>query len=104
MFAQNPASGNPLVHHVGIIIPYTGYDDDSLINFAGLKLSERFGAAAASFGVAGWQDSPFEAVIVHSITGPLTELDLTVLMGIAIQCAAKRDGIAVFVDDDVILM
>ncbi|MEB2351836.1 MAG: hypothetical protein OZ924_10525 [Burkholderiaceae bacterium] len=99
MFAQNPASGNPLPFRlVGIIIPYTGIDDEPLVNFAGLKLAERFGLAAGTY------DALSETVLVYSLTPELTDLDMTILMGIGIQVAQGREGVAVVIDDDLIMM
>ena len=99
MFAQNPASGNFSFHRVGILIPYQGVEDDELVNFAGLRLAERFGLAG------GVYDADTSAVLVFAVTfEELSELDMTVLMGIGIQVARQREGVAVIVDDDVIMM
>lgn len=98
MFAQNPASGNLLFHRVGILIPYQGNEDDGLINRTGEKLSEHFGLAAAVY------DAPTEAVLVFALTVNLSDLDMTTLMGIALQVARQREGVALLIDDDLIMM
>lgn len=99
MFAQNPASGNFSFHRVGILVPYRGIEDDELVNFAGRRLAEQFGLAAGTY------DAETSAVLVFAVTvTELSELDMTILMGIGIQVANQREGVAVVIDDDIIMM
>ncbi|HML21869.1 MAG TPA: hypothetical protein PKD09_09485 [Aggregatilinea sp.] len=97
MVSQLPASGNPL-HMVGIVIPYRGPDDDYVVHLAGRKLAERFGSAAPIY------DDASETVLVYSVAFGLSELDMTILVGIGMQCAARIEGVAVVIDGDAIIM
>lgn|SRR5690554_3088849 len=98
MFAQNPASGNRLVHLVGIVIPYGGDFDDPIVHFAGRNMSAQFGLAGGSY------DASTQTIVVFSIVGELSELDMTRVMGIALEVARDRDGVAVVIDDDLIMI
>jgi hypothetical protein len=106
MFAQGAPSGKGEGHRVGIVFPLRGAGDSRWINFAGRRLSEQFGQVTTSLGLAAWETdrgadaSP--AVILGCETSHLTDLDLSILFGIAyrVYVETRREGIAVHVDDD----
>lgn len=113
MVAQNPGSVNPL-RRLHIIIPVhldEPEEDGRWIAFAGQKLADRFGEAYATRGIAGWETDDGEevgpVVILTCFTPTLTDLDLTILFGIALQVyegLGQREGVAVMVDDDPIVL
>ena len=55
MFAQGAPFGKGQEHRVGIVIPLRGdtKEDSRWIDFAGRRLSERFGTVTIGLGVAG---------------------------------------------------
>jgi hypothetical protein len=106
MFSQGAPSGKGEGHRVGIVIPLRGADDSRWINFAGRRLSERFGKVTLSLGLAAWETNgeagASPVVMLDCDTGHLTDLDLTILFGIGfrIYVETRRGGTAVHVDDD----
>jgi len=98
MFAQNASGNNP--HQVGVIVPYQTADDERWINFAGRRLADEFGGFAYAAGMRG------EAVIVLAITFSLTELDLVVLyrIGQQVKSGLGREGVAIVVDGDILML
>jgi hypothetical protein len=109
MFAQGAPSGKGQGHHVGIVFPLRGAGDSRWINFAGRRLSERFGTATVSLGLAAWETdrgADGSPVVILTCDPPqLTDLDLSILFGIAyrVYVETRREGIAVLVDDDFIV-
>ena len=108
MFAQGAPSGKGEGHRVGIVIPLCGdaKEDSRWINFAGRRLSERFGTVTIGLGVAGWETNQgadaSPVAILDCDTQHLTDLDLTILFGIGLRIyvETRREGIAVNVDGD----
>jgi hypothetical protein len=109
MFAQGAPSGKGEGHRVGIVIPLRGAGDSRWINFAGRRLSERFGKVTLSLGLAAWETNgeagASPVVILTCEIQRLSGLDLSILFGIAyrIYVETRREGIAVIVDDDFII-
>jgi hypothetical protein len=108
MFAQGAPSGKGEGHRVGIVIPLCGdaKEDSRWINFAGRRLSERFGTVTVGLGVAGWETTQgadaSPVAILDCETEHLTDLDLTILFGIGLRIyvETRREGTAIHVDGD----
>ncbi|NLF78158.1 MAG: hypothetical protein GX573_20895 [Chloroflexi bacterium] len=112
MFPQSFNSDNPYEEHeIGIIIPLLGdRDDDRWVDYATDRMYERFGMAYHSDGlIRSFREG--EPVVlpgrmVFANVRWLSELDLTILYGIAlaIQKVAKREDIAVMIDGDILIV
>jgi hypothetical protein len=106
MFSQGAPSGKGEGHRVGIVIPLHGVDGSRWINFAGRRLSERFGKVTVGLGLAAWETTEganaSPVAILYCDTGHLSDLDLTILYGIGLRIyvETRREGLAVHVDDD----
>lgn len=97
------------LHHVAVVIPQVTEDIDRWTRFAIDKVAERFGLVAVGSGWMEWSNGEHSgegiAVSVESLTSNLTELDMTILAGIAwsIFQATGIEGVAVKIDDDVLI-
>ena len=98
------------VHRVGVIIPLVGQGDNRWIQFAIGKLADWFGIIEVDMGTLWIGEDGVErtmpTAMVWTLVDTLSDLTLARVFGLGMMLDAqsRRSGVAVVVDDDILIL